>query len=98
MSAHLDIPSFIFKALDAVVFQAGVFCHGCMGVAISPAFGDLLRERRGSSCAAVLREGEEGEDVRKICSSTFIVAHNSEDDTQPEIEDEDSGTVSSHKQ
>ena len=27
--AYLDITSLVFEAFDAVVFQAGVFCHGC---------------------------------------------------------------------
>lgn len=44
METHLDIPSLVFKALDAVVFQAGVICHGCMGgfAVVAPAFGIFL--------------------------------------------------------
>lgn len=27
---HLDISALVFKALNAMIFQAGVFCHGCV--------------------------------------------------------------------
>ena len=79
MSAHLDISSLVFKALDAVVFQAGVFCHGCMGFCYYSGFiRDILRveTRHGSSCAAAgSGEGEEEEDGAERRVSGGVTAY-----------------------
>uniref|UniRef100_A0A0E9UFS6 Uncharacterized protein n=1 Tax=Anguilla anguilla TaxID=7936 RepID=A0A0E9UFS6_ANGAN len=40
MSSHsLDIAPLVFKALDAMVLQAGAFCHGCVLGKGYPALG-----------------------------------------------------------
>lgn len=66
MSAHLDITSLILKTLDAVVFQAGVFCHGCTGFSYHSGFRVLLSERRGTAASVLLLLGSgEGEERKE---------------------------------
>lgn len=45
--SYLDIASLVFEALDAMVIQAGVFCHGCVQVESTPAVG-ISSERQGT--------------------------------------------------
>lgn len=54
MHSYLDIASLVFEALDTVVIQAGVFCHGCLLAKSTPAF--VISSERQSNYAAEYRE------------------------------------------